>query len=80
MNHPTDMHLFSSEHVGGANFCFADGSVHFISETIYPVSGGVSPTYDGNHAEFVRAAAQSLIGTYQLLGVKDDGQQVSGAF
>ncbi len=25
---------FSSNHPGGANFCFADGSVHFLSETI----------------------------------------------
>ena len=80
MNHPNDVHLFSSEHPGGATFCFADGSVRFISDTIHSDNGGVSPKNDGNHSDFVQAAAQGLVGTYQLLGVKNDGQPIRGRF
>jgi len=78
MNHPTDMHLFSSQHPDGASFCFADGSVHFISDTIHSDSGGVSPKNDGNHSDFVAAARQGEVGTYQLLGVKNDAQPIPG--
>lgn len=80
MNHPMDIHLFSSEHPGGANFCFADGSVRLLSETIHSNNGGVSPKNNGNQADFVQAAAQGRVGTYQLLGVRNDGQPVSGTF
>jgi prepilin-type processing-associated H-X9-DG protein len=76
MNHPTDMHLFSSDHPGGAEFCFADGSVHFISETIHSDAGGVSPKNDGNHGDFVQAAREGKVGTYQLLGVRNDRQPI----
>ena len=80
MNHPTDIHLFSSHHPAGANFCFADGSVHFISESIHSDRGGVSPTNTGNHSDFVQAAALGDVGTYQLLGVRDDYQPIRSGF
>ena len=76
LNHPTNMHAFSSHHPGGGNFCFVDGSVHFISETIESNTAGLSDDNTGNHADFVQAAAQNLVGAYQLLGVKNDGQPI----
>ena len=78
LNHPTNMHAFSSHHPGGGNLCFVDGSVHFISETIESNTAGLSDGNDGNHSDFVQAAALNLIGAYQLLGVKNDGQPIPG--
>jgi prepilin-type N-terminal cleavage/methylation domain-containing protein/prepilin-type processing-associated H-X9-DG protein len=43
---------FRSKHTGGSNFCFVDGSIHFINETID-------------------------MKTYQLLGIRNDGQGMS---
>lgn len=31
---PNWMHTFRSDHIGGVQFCLADGSVHFVSENI----------------------------------------------
>jgi prepilin-type N-terminal cleavage/methylation domain-containing protein/prepilin-type processing-associated H-X9-DG protein len=76
LNHPTDMHSHSSHHPGGGNFCFVDGSVHFISETIESNTAGLTDGNAGNHSDFLQAAAQGRIGAYQLLGVKDDGQPI----
>lgn len=80
LNDPTNMHAFSSHHPGGANFCFVDGSVHFIADSIHSNNGGLSDGDSGNHYEFVQAASHGGIGLYQLLGVRDDGQAIAGGF
>ena len=80
LNDPLNMHAHSSDHPSGGNFCFADGSVHFIAETIEFDNAGLTDGNSGNHSDFVQAASQGLVGTYQLLGVKNDGQPTAGAF
>jgi len=80
LNHPTNMHMFSSHHSGGGNFCFVDGSVHFIPETIHSDNAGLDSGDNGSPAAFVQAAREHRVGIYQLLGVRDDGQPISGGF
>jgi prepilin-type processing-associated H-X9-DG protein len=76
LNHPTQMHAFSSHHPGGAMFCFVDGSTHFVSEDISCRTAGLDPNNTGDPALFLQAAQQGLLGTYQLLGAINDGMPI----
>lgn len=80
LNHPTSMHAFSSEHPGGANFCLVDGSVRFVPQTISFQTAGLDPSNAGDPALFRQAAAQGRLGTYQLLGARDDGQPIRESY
>ena len=53
---------FHSNHVGGAHFLFADGRVQFISDAIH---------FDNTQG--VSGDPRSLLGTYQRLGMRNDG-------
>ena len=75
MNHPSDMHCFSSDHSGGCQFCFVDGSVHFISETIDSRAGTLD-SGTGTASDFCQEAAAGNLGVYQLLGARCDGQPI----
>lgn len=72
--------VFSSQHPGGAVFCFVDGSARFISETIRSDAAGLLTNNSGDPVQFLTAASQGLVGTYQLLGAINDGQPIGQAF
>lgn len=59
-NHNTCTEGFSSAHVGGGNFAYADGSVHFLSNDI---------DFNNGRGGF----PNKLMGVYQRLGSRNDG-------
>ena len=80
LNHPTQMHAFSSHHPGGATFCFADGSARFVSETIRFDTASLDASNAGDPTLFLAAANQRRLGVYQLLAAINDGQPIAETF
>lgn len=66
---------FSSAHPGGVNFCFGDGSVHFIAETIDGRFNyqGVQTDPNGDRTRALRAVVDT---TWERLIAKSDGNPV----
>ncbi len=72
---PQPARTHGSEHTGGAQFVFADGSVHFLSENIHHTASAWVTTANGG-VPYIDFATKLPFGTYQRLFAVSDGQVV----
>ena len=71
--------LFSSQHPGGAVFAFADASVHFLADGIDSSTGDFEPVNLVQAGEALPLNwPNDSIGTFQRLGVRNDGLVITG--